>query len=218
MIHQNGCKCSNVPHPVCALTYVQTAGDNRIMHDPEDQGELKILCESPGPADDLMTCMWRKGGSSREIMKGWILNKMKRTFLRCPLLLYTKGNNWSAACQSILYYFVFRATIDHNQKSSFECLSNEEMYFHLLSAIIHYNSSQNEFINICSMLEHTTTREDELLYSTKHIISIFGETSPHCPGCYSPWICCWRKMAHHQIKLQQSPQVTIYKENILMST
>ncbi len=87
MIKQNGCKCSNVPHPVCALTYVQTAGDNRIMHDPEDQGELKILCESPGPADDLMTCMWRKDGSSREIMKGLILNKMKRAFLRCPLLL-----------------------------------------------------------------------------------------------------------------------------------
>jgi hypothetical protein len=35
--------------------YVQTAGDNRIMHEPEDQGELKIQCESPVPADDLMT-------------------------------------------------------------------------------------------------------------------------------------------------------------------
>jgi hypothetical protein len=54
--------------------------------------------------------------------------------------------------------------------SGFDCLSNEEMYFHLLSAIIYYNSSQNKSINICSMLEHTTIREDELLYSTKNIL------------------------------------------------
>jgi hypothetical protein len=34
---------------------VQTAGDNDIMHDPKDQGELKIQCESPVLADDSMT-------------------------------------------------------------------------------------------------------------------------------------------------------------------
>ena len=63
-----------------------------------------------------------------------------------------------------------RAMIDHNRKSRLDCLSNEEMYFHPLSAIINYNSSQNQSINIYSMLEHTTMREDELLYSTKNIL------------------------------------------------
>lgn len=55
MIKQNGCKCSNAPHPVCAPANVQTTGDNRIMHEPEDQDELMIQCESPVLADDLMT-------------------------------------------------------------------------------------------------------------------------------------------------------------------
>ena len=89
MIKQNGCKCSNAPHPVFAPVNVQTAADNRIMHEPEDHGELKIQCESHVQADDLMTHIqsWRKVGSSMEIMKGWILNKMKATYLRCPILL-----------------------------------------------------------------------------------------------------------------------------------
>jgi len=54
MIKKNGCKCLNVPHPVFATANVQTAGDNHIMHEPEDHGELKNQCESPVWADDLM--------------------------------------------------------------------------------------------------------------------------------------------------------------------
>ena len=76
---------------------------------------------------------------------------------------FTKENDWPATSQIFLINehnnrsglkgIVFRAMIDHNRKSNFDSLSEEEMYFHLLSAIIHYNSSQNESINICSMLE-----------------------------------------------------------------
>jgi hypothetical protein len=187
MIKQNGCKCSNVPHPVFAPANVQTAGDNLIINEPEDHGKLKIPCESPVQADDLMTLIqfveegWELEGDHEgldaERDEGNIF-EMPTSFIAEEF--FTKGNDWSAACQSFLINehndrtglkgIVFRATIDHNRMSGFDCLSNEEMYFHLLSAIIHYNSSQNESINICSMLEHTTMREDELLYSTKNIL------------------------------------------------
>jgi len=54
MIKLNGCKCLNAPHPCCALANVQTTGDNRITHEPKDQGELKTQCESPVLTVDLM--------------------------------------------------------------------------------------------------------------------------------------------------------------------
>jgi hypothetical protein len=66
MIKQNGCKCSNSPHPVCALANIRTTGDKCIMHEPEDHSELKILCENPVPADDLMTHI-------QFVKKGWEL-------------------------------------------------------------------------------------------------------------------------------------------------
>ena len=49
------CKGLNVPDCVCAPANVQPAGDIHIMHDCDNQGELTIQCESPVPADDLMT-------------------------------------------------------------------------------------------------------------------------------------------------------------------
>ena len=64
---------------------------------------------------------------------------------------FTKENNWPATSQIFLINehndrtglkgIVFQTMIDHNQNSSFDSLSEEEMYFHLLSTIIHYNSS-----------------------------------------------------------------------------
>jgi hypothetical protein len=147
---------------------------------------------------------------------------------------FTKGNNWSAACHSFLINehndrtglkgIVFRAMIDHNQKSGFNCLSNEEMYFHLLSAIIHYNSSQNESINICSMLEGTTIRDDEPLDSTKTILFLSLENQVRIaldatlPESVVEGIIkhvhrgIQDEMVHHQTELHQSPWVIIYKE------
>jgi hypothetical protein len=62
---------------------------------------------------------------------------------------------------------VSRAMIDYNRTSCYEHLSKGEMYFHLLSTIIHHNSSRNESIHICSMLEHTITENKELLFLVK---------------------------------------------------
>ena len=47
------------------------------------------------------------------------------------------------------------------------------MYFHLLSTIIHHNSSRNESSHICSMLEHTITENEELLLSVKESVYSF---------------------------------------------
>jgi hypothetical protein len=147
---------------------------------------------------------------------------------------FTKENNWSAASQSILINehnnrtglkrIVFRATIDHNRKSGFDCLSDEEMYFCLLSAIIHCNSSQNDSINICSMFEHTTIVQDEFFDSTKNILFLYLEkqvrialdaTLPESVVERIIEHVHWGvqdETVHHQIKLQQSTSVTIYKE------
>ena len=156
MIKQNGCKCSNAPHPVFAPANVQPAGDSRIVHEPEDHGEMKIQCESPVRADDTMTHIqfvdegWELGADH----EGLDTEQDEGNIFEMPTFVaeefFKEGNDWSAACQSFLINehndrtglkgIVFRATIDHNRKSGFDCLSNEEMYFHLLPAIIHYNS------------------------------------------------------------------------------
>eukprot|EP00972_Heterocapsa_arctica_P050267 7392546-Heterocapsa_arctica.AAC.1 len=91
---------------------------------------------------------------------------------------FTADNNWPPASQDFfinehndrtgLKGIIFRAIIDPTRKSGFDSLSDAEMYFHLLSTIIHYNSSRSESVNICSMLEHTSLDCDELLQSTNN--------------------------------------------------
>ena len=54
--------------------------------------------------------------------------------------------------------------------SGHEILSEEEMHFHLLSTIIHYKSSRNESINICSMLEDLTIENKQIIDNTKNFI------------------------------------------------
>ena len=63
--------------------------------------------------------------------------------------------------------------IDYNRTSCYEHLSEGEMYFHLLSTIIHHNSSRNESTHICRMLEHTITENKELLLSVKETVYSF---------------------------------------------
>jgi hypothetical protein len=75
------------------------------------------------------------------------------------------------------------------------------------------------------MLEHTTIREDELLDSTKNILFLSLEKQVRIaldatlPESINEGIIehvQWGvrdEMAHHQIKSQQSPRVTIYKES-----
>ena len=112
---------------------------------------------------------------------------------------FTKDNDWPPASQDFLINehndrtglkgIIFRAIIDHTRKSGFDRLSDVEMYFHLLSTIIHYNSSRSESINICSMLEHTSLDSDELLKSTKNaFFSIIGEATNLCNDTHPPWI------------------------------
>ena len=186
MLKHNGCTCFDALDPVCSPANIQPAGDFCIMHDPGDQGDLTIQCERSDPADDLMTQIQfvEEGWELKQDHEGMDTEQDEGNIFEMPTFVaeefFTEGNDWSAACRSFLINehndrtglkgIVFRATIDHNRKSGFDCLSNEEMYFHLLSAIIHHNSSQNESINICSMLEHTTIREDELFDSTKNIL------------------------------------------------
>ncbi len=74
------------------------------------------------------------------------------------------------------------------------------------------------------MLEHTTMREDELLYSTKNILFLSLEKQvcialdTTLPESVIEGIIklfhrkIQDEMAHHQTELQQSPWVTIYKE------
>ena len=117
MIKQNGCKCSNAPHPVFAPVNVQTAADNHIMHEPQDHGELKIQCESPVQADDLMTHIqfveegWELDGDHEgldtEQDEGNIF-EMPTSFVAEKF--FTKGNDWSAACQGFL-------TNEHNNRT-----------------------------------------------------------------------------------------------------
>ena len=197
MLKHNGCTCFDALDPVCSPANIQPAGDFCIMRD------LTIQCERPDPADDLMTQIQfaEEGWELEQDHEGMDTEQYEDNIFKMPTSFvaekfFTKENNWPATSQIFLINehndrsglkgTVFQVMIDHNRKPNFDSLSEEEMYFHLLSAIIHYNSSQNESINICSMLEHTTIREDELLDSTKNILFLSGETSPHCPGCYSP--------------------------------
>jgi hypothetical protein len=99
----------NALHPLFAPANVQTAGDNLIINEPKDHGELKILCETPVQADDLMRHI-------QFIEEGWELNgdherldteqdesnifEMPTSFVAEEF--FTKGNDWSAACQSFL--------------------------------------------------------------------------------------------------------------------
>ena len=185
MLKHNGCTCSNALDPVCSPAHVQLARDFCIMHDPEDQGDLTIQCERPDPADDLMTQIQfvEEGWELKGDHEGMDTEQYEDNIFKMPTSFvaeefFTKENDWPATSQIFLINehndrsglkgIVFRAMIDHNRKSNFDSLSKEEMYFHLLSAIIHYNSSRNESINICSMLEYTTISEDELHDSTKN--------------------------------------------------
>jgi hypothetical protein len=79
------------------------------MHNPKDQGELKIQCESPVPGNDLMTHI-------QFIEKGWELERdhegldteqdegnifeMPTSFVADEF--FTKENDWPAACQIFL--------------------------------------------------------------------------------------------------------------------
>ncbi len=79
------------------------------MHEPKDHSELKILCESPVRADDLMMHIqfveegWElecdHEGLDTEQDEGNIF-EMPTTFVAEEF--FTKGNDWSATCQSFL--------------------------------------------------------------------------------------------------------------------
>ena len=142
MIKHNRCKCLNAPDPVCALANVQPSGDNHIMHDPKDQGESKNQCESPVPADDYITYnqFMEEGWELKGDHEGLDTEQDKGKIIELPTSFvaeefFTKENDWPATSQSILINehndrtglkgVVFRATIDNNWKSGFDCLSKE---------------------------------------------------------------------------------------------
>jgi hypothetical protein len=143
------------------------------MHDLEDQLKLDIGCESHASTDSTMLVQFNNEGSevrchldgleSKEDAVGMI--EMPNSFKAEDF--FTADNYWPPASQDVFIKIIFRAIIDHTQKSGFDHLSNAEMYFHLLPTIIHYYSSRTESVNICSMLEHTSLDSDELLKSIR---------------------------------------------------
>jgi hypothetical protein len=151
-----------------------------------------------------------------------------------PECFFNEGNAWLLSSQNDLINehndrtglkgIVYRAMIDHNHMSCYDCLSKLEMYFHLLSTIIHHNLSQNESIHICSMLEHTMTENEELLFPIKESVfsslekqvcialeatlpeSLVGGILEHVHAGIK------YELDFHHVNLPQSPQITIYKE------
>ena len=211
-----------------------------IMHDLEDHLELAIGCESHDINDSMTLVQFDIEGSEVGCHLDCLESKENAGSVSELLNLFkaedffTKDNDWPPASQDFLINehndrtglkgIIFRAIIDHTRKSGFDRLSDAEMYFHLLSTIIHYNSSRSESINICSMLEHTSLDSDELLKSTKNAFFqslekqlIFAMT-PILPESVMQGIIqrvlpgVRNDLEVHQMKMPQSPRVTIYKE------
>ena len=109
MIKHNECKQSDTRDPVCSPANVQTTGDIHIMHDPKDQGELKIQCESPVPADDLMTQIQfvEEGWELEGDHEGMDTEQYEDNIFKMPTSFvaeefFTKENDWPATSQIFL--------------------------------------------------------------------------------------------------------------------
>ncbi len=225
---------ANVPHPT---------GETSLMNDCKHPGRSITECES----------VLRGYESALDVQfteTGWELtgdtvtdffdneetdnniSTIPTTFQ--PENFFTEEYDWSPSSRNYfinehndrsgLKGIVYRAIIDYNRTSCYERLSEGEMYFHLLSTIIHHNSSRNQSIHICSMLEHTITENEELLFLVKESVYSFLDkqmrialeaTLPESVvrGILQHVQAGVRyELESHHINLPQIPRITMYKE------
>ena len=77
--------------------------------------------------------------------------------LFCVGEFFINENGWRESSQKYLIHehndwnglkgIVYKALIDRNRMFGFECLSKEDMHFHLLCTILYYNSNRYESVN-----------------------------------------------------------------------
>lgn len=245
MIKNNGCKCCivhdtdpaadvrDLARPIASVCFCGDVPTMFDFEDPEMNPDPDNVCaefhstEVGWELDDL------------DDLDAVVTEQNDDNMFKMPAVFraeefFIKENGWSNSSRSYLINehndrtglkgIVYKALIDHQRMSGFESLSEEEVHFHLLSTIIHYNSSRNESINICSMLEHLTIEKDQLLDKNSNLI--FLSMQKHlCTALENtiPDHTVERMLEHIQervredlglnhINMQQSPRVTLYKE------
>ena len=223
------------------------AGELSLVHDCIDLTRSMVECETPLQAVASSVDVQFNDGAWETFDENdtdcfddkKMDEKMESRTLEMPTsfqpeYFFNQENDWSLSSRNYLINehtdrtglkgIVYRAMIDHNRMSCYDCLSEMEMYFHLLSTIIHHNSSQNESIQICSMLEHTRTENEELLFPIKELVFSSLEkqvcialeaTLPESVvgGILERVHAGIRyELNSHYINMPQSPRITTYKE------
>ena len=223
------------------------AGELSLIHDCMDLTRSMVECETPLQAVASSVDVQFNDGAWETFDENdtdcfddkKMDEKMESRTLEMPTSFqpenfFNQENDWSLSSRNYLINehtdrtglkgIVYRAMIDHNRMSCYDCLSEMEMYFHLLSTIIHHNSSRNESIQICSMLEHSRTENEELLFSIKESLfsSLDKQTRIALEATLPESVVggilervhagIRYELDSHYINMPQSPRITTYKE------